>query len=109
MGTRFLFYRRNRLLRATRSHVSAVTASPSRIGYADHGGYVGTRRQPCPPGESRREEVPVTKSAWITVGIALLLVWMLSFLVFKVAGLLIHLLLVVAGIAILIGLVRRVV
>jgi hypothetical protein len=36
----------------------------------------------------------VTKSAWITVGIALLLVWMLSFLVFKVAGFLIHLLLV---------------
>jgi hypothetical protein len=53
--------------------------------------------------------VPVTKSAWITVGIALLLVWMLSFLVFKVAGFLIHVLLVVAGIAILIGLVRRVV
>jgi hypothetical protein len=65
--------------------------------------------RPVHRARSTVRRVRVTKSAWITVGIALLLVWMLSFLIFKVAGFLIHLLLVVAGIALLIGLVKRVV
>jgi hypothetical protein len=43
----------------------------------------------------------------IALGIVLLVAWALGFIVFKVAGFLIHLLLVVGAILLLIGLVRR--
>lgn len=44
----------------------------------------------------------------ITIGAVLLVAWVFGFLVFKVAGFLIHLLLVVGAILLLIGLVKRV-
>ena len=44
----------------------------------------------------------------VTLGIVLLIAWAVSFVVFKTAGFLIHLLLIVGAIFLLIGLVRRV-
>jgi hypothetical protein len=43
----------------------------------------------------------------ITLGIVLVMLWVLGFLVFKTAGFLIHLLLVVGAIALISGFVRR--
>ena len=50
----------------------------------------------------------MTKTALVGLGVALLVIWALAFLVFKVAGFLIHVLLVVALIALVVGVVRRV-
>lgn len=44
----------------------------------------------------------------IAIGVALLVAWALGFIVFKAAGFLIHLLLIVGAIMLLIGLVKRV-
>ena len=38
----------------------------------------------------------MTKATLVTIGIALLVIWALGFIVFKVAGFLIHVLLIVA-------------
>jgi hypothetical protein len=43
----------------------------------------------------------------ITLGIVLVMLWVLGFLVFKTAGFLIHLLLIVGAIALISGFVRR--
>ena len=48
------------------------------------------------------------KSLLMGVGVLLLVAWVFGFLVFKVAGALIHLVLVVAAILLIAGLVRRV-
>ena len=45
--------------------------------------------------------------ALVTLGIVLLVAWVLGFLVFKTAGFLIHLLLIVGAVMLLIGLVKR--
>jgi hypothetical protein len=54
------------------------------------------------------EEARVTKATFMAVGLALLVIWLLGFVVFKVAGFLIHLLLIAAAVVLIIGLVRRV-
>jgi hypothetical protein len=43
----------------------------------------------------------------ITLGIVLVLLWVLGFVVFKTAGFLIHLLLIIGAIALISGFVRR--
>jgi predicted anti-sigma-YlaC factor YlaD len=43
----------------------------------------------------------------VSLGILLLVVWAVAWLVFKTAGLLIHLLLVVGAITLIVGLVKR--
>jgi hypothetical protein len=43
----------------------------------------------------------------VSIGMVLLVAWVVAFLVFKTAGFLIHLLLIVGAIMLLIGLVRR--
>ena len=50
----------------------------------------------------------MTKATLVTIGIALMVIWALGFIVFKVAGFLIHVLLIVAVIALIAGVVRRV-
>jgi hypothetical protein len=43
----------------------------------------------------------------VSIGVVLLVAWVVGFLVFKTAGFLIHLLLIVGAIMLLVGLVRR--
>jgi hypothetical protein len=43
----------------------------------------------------------------ITLGIVLMMLWVLGFVVFKTAGFLIHLLLIIGAIALISGFVRR--
>ena len=43
----------------------------------------------------------------VSIGLVLLVAWFVGFLVFKTAGFLIHLLLIVGAIMLLVGLVRR--
>ena len=50
----------------------------------------------------------MTKATFMAVGFALLVIWLLGFVVFKVAGFLIHLLLIAAAVVLIVGLVRRV-
>ncbi len=49
------------------------------------------------------------KSVFIGIGVLLLVAWVFGFLVFKVAGFLIHLVLIVGVILLIAGLVRRVI
>ena len=44
----------------------------------------------------------------VTLGIILLIAWAVGFVVFKTAGFLIHLLLIVGAVFLLVGLIRRV-
>lgn len=50
----------------------------------------------------------MTKSSLVSIGLVLMVLWILGFLVFKVAGFLIHALLLVGAIMLIAGLVRRV-
>lgn len=59
-------------------------------------------------GPHFHEGIEMTKATLVTIGIALLVIWALGFIVFKVAGFLIHVLLIVAVIALIAGVVRRV-
>jgi hypothetical protein len=52
------------------------------------------------------EEVPVR--SLIPIGIVLVIVWLLGLVVFKVAGFLIHLLVIVGVIMLIVGLFKRV-
>ncbi|MBA3497181.1 MAG: lmo0937 family membrane protein [Gemmatimonadota bacterium] len=44
----------------------------------------------------------------VALGVLLLVLWAIGFVVFKVAGLLIHLLLIVGAVMLILGLIRRV-
>lgn len=44
----------------------------------------------------------------VALGVVFIVIWALAFVIFKVAGLLIHLLLIVGAIMLIMGLVRRV-
>ena len=50
----------------------------------------------------------MTKSSLVTIGLVLVVLWILGFTVFKVAGFLIHLLLIVGAVVLIAGLVKRV-
>ena len=50
----------------------------------------------------------MTKSSLVSIGLVLMVLWVLGFLVFKVAGFLIHVLLLVGAIMLIAGPVRRV-
>ncbi|HEX6106874.1 MAG TPA: lmo0937 family membrane protein [Gemmatimonadales bacterium] len=50
----------------------------------------------------------MTKSSLVTIGLVLVVLWILGFAVFKVAGFLIHLLLIVGAVVLIAGLVKRV-
>ncbi|MDQ2669104.1 MAG: DUF5670 family protein [Gemmatimonadota bacterium] len=50
----------------------------------------------------------MNRSLLIGVGILLLFLWIAGFVVFKVAGFLIHVVLIIAAVLLIMGLVRRV-
>jgi hypothetical protein len=44
----------------------------------------------------------------VSLGVLLIIAWVFGFIIFKIAGLLIHLLLIVGAIMLIMGLIRRV-